>query len=69
MRVLLEQERLANETKDFLQIWGLKGKYVAKMCSISEKVFSSFINHKLTLSPNQMFRLKSYMADYERRNK
>lgn len=67
--MLLEQEKIADETKLFLQRWGLKAKYVACMCQISEKVFSGFCNHKLALTANQLLRLKSYMADYESRNR
>jgi len=66
--MLLEQEKIANETRAFLSHWGLKAKYVATKCDISPKVLSQFMNHKLVLSQNQLKRLLSYISEYERRN-
>ena len=66
--MVTEQEQLANETKAFLVRWGLKAKYVASVCVISQKVFSQFMNHKLALSQNQLNRLMAFISDYERRN-
>ena len=66
--MLLEQERAANETKEFLRRWGLKGRYIASVCEINEKTLSRFINHKLALTSIQLARLLAYIADYERRN-
>ncbi len=66
--MITEQEQLANETKAFLVRWGLKAKYVANVCVISQKVFSQFMNHKLALSQNQLNRLMAFISDYERRN-
>lgn len=65
---LLEQERTADELREFLARWGLKLKYVAGVCEINGKALSRFANHKLALSPAQINRLQSYMSDYERRN-
>ena len=67
--VLSEQEALADRTKDFLNRWGLKAKYVAEVCNIHEKVFSKFTNHHVTLSKSQLQRLTGYMAEYEERMK
>lgn len=66
--MITEQEQLANETKAFLVRWGLKAKYVASVCVISQKVFSQFMNYKLALSQNQLNRLMAFFSDYERRN-
>jgi len=66
--MLLEQARIANETRDFLSHWGLKAKYVANKCDLNPKVLSLFMNHKLALSQNQLNRLISYITEYERRN-
>lgn len=66
---MLEQCNIAEKTKDFLQCWGLKGKFVAAKCYIPEQIFSRFVNHKLALTENQLKRLMEYMADYEQRNR
>lgn len=66
--MLTEQEALANKTREFLDRWGLKAKYVAGVCNISPKVLSLFINHRLVLSKNQVSRLENYISDYENRN-
>lgn len=66
--MLLEQERAADETREFLSQWGLKGRYVASVCEINEKTFSRFLNHKIVLSSSQLARLLKYRADYEQRN-
>ena len=66
--VLSEQEALANRTKDFLNKWGLKAKYVAEVCDVSPKVLSQFMNHKLALSNSQKNRLICFVTEYERRN-
>ena len=65
---MLEQSNVADDTREFLQRWGLKGKFVAATCYIPEQIFSRFVNHKLALTSNQLKRLMEYMADYERRN-
>lgn len=56
-KMLLEQEAVAEQTKAFLVRWGLKAKYVAKVCGISEKTFSRFLNHKLALSKDHIIQL------------
>ena len=66
--MLLEQQTIAEQTRDFLVRWGLKSKYVAKVCGISEKTFSRFLNHKLALSQNHICQLTNYIEEYERRN-
>ena len=66
--MLSAQEKLAISTKEFLRCRGLKAKFVAEVCRISENVFSQFVNHKLALSPGQITRLTDFMTDYERRN-
>ena len=66
--MLLEQKCIADQTRDFLMRWGLKSKYVAKVCGISEKTFSRFLNHKLALSQNHIYKLSDYIENYERRN-
>lgn len=66
--MLTEQEALANKTREFLNRWGLKAKYVAGVCNISPKVLSLFINHRLVLSKVQVCRLENYISDYENRN-
>lgn len=66
---MLEQSNVADKTRDFLQCWGLKGKFVAATCYIPERIFSRFLNHKTALTSNQLKRLESYMDDYERRNR
>lgn len=63
-----EQEPLVNKTREFLDRWGLKAKYVAGVCNISPKVLSLFINHRLVLSKIQVSRLENYISDYEKRN-
>lgn len=66
--MLLEQEKIANDTRSFLTRWGLKAKYVANKCNINPKIFSQFTNHRLTLSNNQLQRLVSFITEYEKRN-
>ncbi len=66
--MILEQVSVADETRAFLQRWGLKGKYVAGVCFIPERIFSRFMTHKVALTANQLMRLKNYMFDYEQRN-
>lgn len=66
--MLLEQETLANHTKEFLKRWGLKAKYVAEVCDVSPKVLSQFVNHKMVLSNSQKNRLIHFVTEYERRN-
>ena len=65
---ILEQTAISEHTREFLSQWGLKQKFVAKACGISEPVFSKFINGKIALSPNQIGRVVVYMNDYEHRN-
>lgn len=66
--MLQEQESIANATKTFLEKWGLKNMYVAKVCGISEQTLSRFVNHRIALSSERLGRLAKYMADYEKRN-
>ena len=68
MNKYIHQYQLAEQTKSFLDTWGLKQRFVADTCKISEHVFSQFMNHKMMLSDGQMNRLVSYMAEYVRRN-
>lgn len=65
---LKAQTALADKTREFLDRWGLKAKYVAGVCNISPKVLSLFMNYRLTLSKIQVSRLENYITDYERRN-
>jgi len=65
---IIDQYGIAEETRDFLAQWGLKKKYVAKVCQIPEGVFSKFLNNKIALSPNQLGRVTAYTSDYARRN-
>ncbi len=65
---ILEQTAISEHTREFLSQWGLKQKFVAKACGISEPIFSKFINDKIALSPNQLNRVVFYMDDYKRRN-
>lgn len=65
---LYEQYSVATKTKDFLSRWGLKKKYVAKVCGIPETEFSRFINGKLALNSCQLTRVTEYVDDYTRRN-
>ena len=53
----VEQYPIAEETKAFLAKWGLKKKFVARMCGIPEGVFSKFINNKVALSSNLFCKL------------
>ena len=46
---MLEQSNVADDTREFLQRWGLKGKFVAATCYIPERIFSRFLNHKTAL--------------------
>ena len=64
----VEQYPIAEETKAFLAKWGLKKKFVARMCGIAEGVFSKFINNKVALSSKQLERVTTYTSDYVRRN-
>lgn len=64
----VEQYPIAEETKAFLSKWGLKKKFVARMCGIPEGVFSKFINNKVALSSKQLERVTFYTSDYVRRN-
>lgn len=63
-----DQYEVAEQTKEFIDKWGLKKKYVAATCSIPEVVFSSFINGRLALSERQISRIVEYTTDYVRRN-
>ena len=65
---LYEQYSVAAQTKDFLSQWGLKRKYVAKICGIPETEFSRFINGKLALNSHQLSHIVNYIDDYTRRN-
>ncbi len=65
---MLDQYEIAEETRDFLAQWGLKKKYVAKVCQIPEGVFSKFLNNKVALSSGQLGRVTAYTSDYVRRN-
>lgn len=66
---LQSQAQVAEELKAFLCKWGLKGKFVADVCNISEQTLSRFANHRLVLPQNQLIRLTHYMSDYSQRNK
>lgn len=66
--MLLEQEAVAEQTREFLVHWGLKSKFVAATCGISPNILSKFLNHKIALSNNQLNRLVTYMESYISRN-
>ena len=66
--MLLEQERAADETREFLSQSGLKAKFVAEQIRIDRYSLSKFINHRLALSQNQLFALQNFMSDYRQRN-
>ena len=66
--MLQEQESIANETKAFMEKWGLKNMYVAKVYGISDQTLSRFVNHRIALASERLDRLTKYMADYEKRN-
>lgn len=65
---LLEQERAADETREFLTASGLKAKFVAEQVEIDRQTFSKFMCHRLSLSQNQLTALQNYMSDYRHRN-
>ncbi len=64
----MEQSKHMKATNQFLERWGLKQKYVACVCKISETDFSKFLNGKMALSEKQLNRLLTYETDYIRRN-
>ena len=66
--MLIKQQSIADETREFLNHWGLKAKYVAEQVCIDKQTFSKFINHRIALSERQLLVLKQYMDDYEYRN-
>lgn len=66
--MLLEQQAIADELREFLKQWGLKSCFVAGVCAIHPNTLSRFTNHKVALSDNQLVRLHQYMVDYEKRN-
>ena len=66
--MLLEQERAADETREFLSQSGLKAKFVAEQIRIDRQSLSKFMNHRLALSQNQLFALQNFMNDYRQRN-
>lgn len=66
--MLIKQQSIADETREFLNHWGLKAKYVAEQVCIDKQTFSKFINHRIALSGRQLLVLKQYMDDYEYRN-
>ena len=41
--MLLEQEAVAEQTREFLVHWGLKSKFVAATCGISPNILSKFL--------------------------
>ena len=63
-----EQVNIANATKAFMEKWGLKNMYVAKVGGISDQTLSRFVNHRIALSSERLGILAKYMEDYERRN-
>jgi len=63
-----EQSNVAEEVKDVLNRFGLKKKFVAKTCGISETTFYQFLSGKTALSSRQLSRVISYTKDYVRRN-
>lgn len=65
---MMEQKKVAEQTKAFLSQWGLKHKFVAEKCKIPGTVFSSFIHGRLALSDRQLSRIEQYTSDYLRRN-
>lgn len=65
---IIEQCNFAQNVRAFLNRWGLKQKYVANICGISETTFSDFINGRVALSRGQLERVDCYMKDYINRN-
>lgn len=65
---ILEQSKIATEAKTVLERYGLKKRYVAKKCDISETTFYQFLNGKTALSEKQLTRVVAYIKDYVRRN-
>lgn len=63
-----EQSNVAKEVKDVVDRFGLKKRFVAKKCGISETTFYQFLNNKTALSDRQLSRVASYVEDYVRRN-
>ena len=66
--VYLKQCEVADRTKEFLNTWGLKQRFVAETCMIDVNIFSKFMNHAAVLSEKQINRLTIYLDDYVRRN-
>ena len=66
--MLLEQKAIAEQVREFLGHWGLKAKFVANTCGISPNILSKFLNHRVTISNNQLNRLVLYMESYISRN-
>lgn len=56
--MLLEQEHMADNTREFLKQCGLKAKFVAEQVVIDEQTFSKFVNHRVALSNNQLTALQ-----------
>lgn len=67
--MLIKQKTIADETKCFLNISGLKAKFVAEQVGIDEQTFSKFVNHRLALSNAQLATLINYVNEYKQRNK
>ena len=63
-----EQCQVATRTRAFFDAWGLKRKYVASVCMLTESTLSKFLSCERTLSAPQLARLTAYMDEYERRN-
>lgn len=64
----MEQYRFVEEPNDFIARWGLKKKFVAETCGISESSFSKFLSGKAALSTKQLERVLAYTKDYVCRN-
>ena len=62
------QLEIAKNTRQFLTKYGLKQKFVAKICMIPETTFSEFLNGKIVLNSAQIERIIAYVEDYKRRN-
>lgn len=65
---MYDQQSTADQLHKFLQTWGLKAKFVAQTCTISENIFSKFMSKKVALSTNQLSRVQHFMEDYIHRN-
>lgn len=67
MEKLMEQSRLAQRTKRFLEKYGMKAAWLAEKINVQKSYFSTFLTGHAALYDPQVERLTEFLNEWEKR--